>query len=73
MEMVMTNGFTELSANELEVIEGGRNWVATIAGTVAGVVGGVCLLITPEPTTLTKVGGWAAVTGGVSSVVWAWS
>lgn len=76
MEMILNNGFAELSANEMELLDGGRKWVATIAGTVAGgaaIVGGVAGLCVPEPTGATKVVGYSAIVGGVASIVWAWS
>lgn len=77
MEMALNNtNFSELSYNEMLEIDGGRNWLATIAGTVAGVatiVVGVCVLLTPEPTGLTKVAGWATIVAGVATIAWAWS
>lgn len=76
MEMVLNNGFCGLSMEEMQVIDGGRNWIATIAGTVAGtaaIVGGVAGLCLPEPTTASKVVGYSAIVGGVASIVWAWS
>lgn len=53
MEMVMTNGFAELSANEMFDVDGGIAWAAIGAGVVKGcaAVGGL-------------VGG-GAVVGGV--------
>ena len=38
MENVMTNGFAELSVNEMEMIDGGWNW-GTVLGGAALVVG----------------------------------
>lgn len=32
MEMVMKNGFAELSASEMEEIDGGIGWAAVVAG-----------------------------------------
>lgn len=48
MDMVLNNGFYELNIEEMEVIDGGRNWLATIAGTIAGtaaIVGGVASIV----------------------------
>lgn len=76
MELSMNNGFCELSMYEMEQLDGGRNWLSTIAGTIAGgaaIVGGVAGLCIPEPTTATKVVGYSAIVGGVASIVWAWS
>lgn len=76
MDMVLNNGFYELNIEEMEVIDGGRNWLATIAGIIAGtaaIVGGVAGLCVPEPTTATKVVGYSAIVGGVASIVWAWA
>lgn len=76
MEMVLSNGFCELSLDDIMEIDGGRNWVATVAGTIAGgaaIVGGVAGLLTPEPTGATKVVGYSAIVGGVASIVWAWA
>lgn len=75
--MTMNVGaFNSLAFDEMLAIEGGRNWVATIAGTICGaatVVAGGAALLAPEPTGLTKVGGWATIVAGVSGIVWAWS
>lgn len=76
MELVLSNEFCELSMDEMELFDGGRNWLATIAGTVCGVatvVAGVAAFCTPEPTMATKVGGAATVVAGVSGIIWAWS
>lgn len=48
MEMVLSNGFNELTLDEVMFLDGGRNWVATIAGTIAGgaaIVGGVASIV----------------------------
>jgi hypothetical protein len=76
MEMVLNNGFYELNLDEMDLVDGGRNWVATIAGTICGgatIVGGVAALCVPEPTMATKVGGYSAIVAGVSGIVWAWA
>lgn len=46
--MVLNNGFCEMTQDEMELIDGGRNWVATIAGTICGgatIVAGVSGII----------------------------
>ena len=39
-----------------------------VVGT-AEVVGGICALCVPELTTITKIGGWAAIVSGVGTIV----
>ncbi len=76
MEMVLNNGFCDMTQDEMELFDGGRNWVATIAGTICGgatIVAGVAGLCTPEPTGATKVAGYAGIVAGVSGIIWAWS
>lgn len=73
MEMTL-NYFEELDLNNILEIEGGTFWgvvngaFGVVAG-AAGCVGGALLLATPEPTGLTKVGGYAAVAAGASGVI----
>lgn len=75
MEMALcTNHFSALSNIELLEIEGGKSFwtyftgVCTIVAGGAAIVGGVCGLLAPEPTGLTKVAGWAGVVGGVATI-----
>ena len=84
MEMtISTNAFSSLAYDELMDINAGGlfskicSTVACVFIGVGGVVGGVCLMAVPEPTTATKVGGWAAITVGVGSffeipAIWGW-
>lgn len=76
MEMTLNNGFCDMTFDEMLEIDGGRNWVATIAGTIAGgaaVIGGIAGLCIPEPTGATKIVGYSAIVGGVATIVWAWA
>ena len=73
--MVLNNmSFVEMTNDEMMGIAGGWSaWgvACGVFGVVAGVatvVGGVALCLTPEPTMLTKVGGYAAITAGVATV-----
>ena len=75
MEAVAALGMIELTNDEMMVIDGGRNWVgvvegaATVVGGAAVVVGSVASLLAPEPTTVTKVIGYAGIVAGAASVV----
>ena len=75
MDILEINSFMcELEELELVNIDAGTFWGAvggafTVVGGVAGVVGGAALLMTPEPTGLTKIGGGAAIGVGVSAVI----
>ncbi len=67
--VLRNSSFMELSNNEIFDIEGG-GFLAGVAvfGGVCGVVAGACMLLAPEPTGLTKVGGWATVLAGASCI-----
>ena len=43
--------------------------VVCIVGGIATVIGGVCSLVIPEPTLITKIAGISAIVGGVCSIV----
>ena len=77
MELTMNMSvFEPLTFDQMMAVDAGRNWVATIAGTIAGgacIVGGVAGLCTPEPTGATKVAGYSAVVAGIATIVWAWA
>lgn len=77
MEMTLNmTAFEPMAFDEMLCVDGGRNWLATISGSIAGVaciVGGIAGLCLPEPTTASKVIGWAAIVCGCSTIVWAWS
>ena len=60
MDCVLNRNFYEMNVAELEMIEGGSFW---------GVVGGVALLVAPDPTTVTKFAGGSAIALGVGSVI----
>ena len=47
MEMVMSNGFAELSANEMEIVEGGVDW--GWIGSGLAVAGAGCFAILCAP------------------------
>ena len=75
MEMAMNMGaFEALNDDELMLVDGGINWWGVASGAltiVAGgisIAGGCCMLATPEPTGLTKAGGYLAISGGVASI-----
>ncbi|WP_196811990.1 hypothetical protein, partial [Schleiferilactobacillus shenzhenensis] len=57
----------DLSEAELANVSGAWSLFGVVAGTAA-TVGGVAGLLAPEPTGLTKVAGWSAITGGVATI-----
>ena len=84
MEMtISTNAFSPLDYSELIGInaDGLFSQICSTVGCVlvgvGGVVGGICLMAVPEPSTATKVGGWAAITAGMGAffeipAIWGW-
>lgn len=74
MELYINNSFLEINELSLEEINAGTFWgavggVATTISGVAATVGGVALLGTPEPTGLTKVAGYSAVSAGITTTI----
>ena len=47
MEMVMSNGFAELSANEMKIVEGGVDWGWIGSGVVAAGAGCLAIMCAP--------------------------
>ena len=50
MELTMTNGFSELSINEMEMIDGGgwKNWLQKAVGVTYMTAGAVVCVAQPE-------------------------
>lgn len=80
---ISANSFNSLNYNELMDINAGglfskiSSTVGCVLIGVGGIVGGACLMAVPEPTTATKVGGWAAIMVGIGAffeipAIWEW-
>lgn len=73
MELSISHGFIELNEFTLSEINAGGIWgviggIATVVGGVATVVGGVALLAVPEPTMVTKYGGYGLIVSGIGII-----
>lgn len=68
-------GFMELTQDEMMAVDGG-GLLGSILGTIGGaatIVVGVCCLLIPEPTMLTKVGGVATIVAGAAWIGSCWT
>lgn len=73
MELSISHGFVELNEFTLSEVNAGGVWgviegIATVVGGVATVVGGAALLTVPEPTMITKYGGYSAIVVGIGAI-----
>lgn len=73
MDLYIDNSFIQLNDFCLMGVDGGTFWgvvggVGTVICGAGAVVGGAGLLAVPDPTTLTKWGGYAAVTSGIGTM-----
>lgn len=72
--LVMPSHYVELDNDEMSYVDGGglfgKIWgtICTAVVGVATIVGGICALLVPEPTMVTKVGGVAAIIAGVGTL-----
>ena len=73
-DLKMARHYADMNAEEMEY-DGAGFWgrftaVSSIVAGVLGVASGVALLVTPEPTGVTKIGGVAGIFGGISAIAW---
>lgn len=73
MDFVLDNSFQIMDFDECYLIEGGTFWgvvagVSTVVGGALIAVGGVILILTPEPTGITKAVGTGALCAGFGTM-----
>lgn len=71
MEMVMANGFAELSANDMETIDGGIEWGAALGG-AALVIACVAFAATCPVAAAGIAGGFAIDAAGLGGYAVGW-
>lgn len=74
--LTYSSRFEVVDDQEVEYLEGATSLFGKIFQTigvaltgVGEIVGGICLLAAPEPTTLSKIGGVAAIVAGVGTLM----